>query len=49
MEQLKKGGFIQALHLVDDPLSKLNKEKKDVEIRFDSGSEGDSFRQDSNY
>ena len=42
---LKKGGFIRALDLVDNPLQKLkNKKPKDIEVRFDSGSERDSYR-----
>ena len=44
--QLKKGGFISALHLVDDDPEekKLRELNKNNEVKFDSGSERDSYR-----
>ena len=44
--QLKKGGFISALRLVDDDPDekKLKNKAKNNEVKFDSGSERDSYR-----
>ena len=46
MERLKKGGFMRQMRLVDDPLQKKQKknEKATKEVKFDSGSERDSYR-----
>ena len=50
MQRMKRGGFMKHLRLVDDPLQKLkastNSEKRKVEVRFDSGSERDSYHGD---
>ncbi len=47
--RLKKGGFINEMNLVDDPVKKMKKAKKNVETRFDSGSERDSYHAESDY
>ena len=47
--QLKKGGFISALRLVDDDPEekKLKNKAKNNEVKFDSGSERDSYNPDN--
>ena len=47
--RLKKGGFINEMNLVDDPVKKMKKAKKNAETKFDSGSERDSYRAESDY